>query len=127
MTALRLDTGDPTPPYEQIRRQIALLVDAGELEPDQRLPTVRQLAADLRVAPGTVARAFKELEASGYVQTRRGAGTRVLARQPQRVPAALMLLAQRFVDEARRAGATGADILAATQDALQRRDHDPAQ
>ena len=47
MSALRVDAADPTPPYEQIRRQLALLIDTGELGQGERLPTVRQLAGDL--------------------------------------------------------------------------------
>lgn len=106
MTILQLDARDPTPPYEQIRRRLALLIDAGELAVGQRLPTVRQLASDLRVAPGTVSRAFKELEAAGYVETRRAAGTRVLARKAAAQSAPLAQLA---TDYARSAIASGAD------------------
>ena len=82
MTAVTVDGSDPTPPFEQIRRQLAALVRSGALEAGARLPTVRQLASDLEVAPGTVARAYKELEAAGYVETRRAAGTRVRALPP---------------------------------------------
>ncbi|KGF00097.1 MAG: GntR family transcriptional regulator [Actinomyces urogenitalis] len=70
-------TDSPTPPFEQVRSQIASLIVDGALEEGQRLPPVRQLAGDLRLAPGTVARAYKELEAAGMVVTRRAAGTRV--------------------------------------------------
>lgn len=75
-----VDADDPTPPYEQIRGQVAALIEAGRLATGDRLPTVRQLAGDLRVAPGTVARAYKELEMAGLVETRRAAGTRVAQR-----------------------------------------------
>ena len=75
-----VDADDPTPPYEQIRGQVARLIEAGRLAPGDRLPTVRQLAGDLRVAPGTVARAYKELGMAGLVETRRAAGTRVAQR-----------------------------------------------
>ena len=54
--ALRLVAGDPTPPYEQLRRQLADLIGAGLLRPGDRLPPLRQLAADLGLAAGTVAR-----------------------------------------------------------------------
>ncbi|GAA1889668.1 GntR family transcriptional regulator [Lapillicoccus jejuensis] len=74
---LRVDEGDPTPPYEQLRRQVAGLVASGDLPAGERLPPVRQLAADLGLAAGTVARTYRELEQAGLVQTRRGAGTRV--------------------------------------------------
>lgn len=80
MTSLRLDLADPTPPYEQLRRQLAELIDAGTLAAGERLPPLRQLARDLGVAVGTVGRTYAELEAGGYVTSRRGAGTRVLPR-----------------------------------------------
>ena len=72
-----LDTASPVPPFEQIRSRVAELIVSGALADGERLPAVRQLAGDLRVAPGTVARAYKELETAGLLVTRRGAGTRV--------------------------------------------------
>ena len=77
-----LDTASPVPPFEQIRSRVAELIVSGTLAGGERLPAVRQLAGDLRVAPGTVARAYKELETAGLLVTRRGAGTRVAPRWP---------------------------------------------
>ncbi len=68
---------DPTPPYEQLRRQLAALIGDGSLQPGDRLPSLRQLAGDLGLAVGTVARTYRELESAGLVQSRRGGGTRV--------------------------------------------------
>ena len=62
-------------PYEQIRSQVVAHVAAGRLRVGDRLPTIRALATDLGLAPGTVARAYRELEAAGVVTTRRRAGT----------------------------------------------------
>ncbi len=76
---LTVDPGDPTPPYEQLRRQLVDLITARLLPVGERLPPVRQLAGDLELAPGTVARAYRELERAGLLTTRRGAGTRVAA------------------------------------------------
>lgn len=78
--AVRVDPSDPTPPYEQVRRQLAALIGAGHLRSGDRLPTLRQLAGDLGLAVGTVGRAYAELEAAGLVRSRRGAGTRVTTR-----------------------------------------------
>ena len=78
---LSVDLDDPTPPYEQLRRELALLIETGQLAPDERLPPLRQLAGDLGVAVGTVARTYRELEAAGLIQSRRGGGTRVAAVQ----------------------------------------------
>lgn len=76
---VRIDLQDPTPPYEQLRRQFALYIETGQLAADERLPPLRQLARDLGLAVGTVARTYRELETAGLVRSRRGAGTRVLA------------------------------------------------
>lgn len=62
---------------DQIQDQIRGLSTTGILPADQRLPSVRQLASDLRVAPGTVAKAYRSLESEGFLVTRLGSGTRV--------------------------------------------------
>lgn len=80
---ISVDENNPTPPYEQIRSQIAQAIVVGALGADERLAPVRQLAGDLGVAPGTVARAYRELETSGYVVTKRGGGTRVSTSAPR--------------------------------------------
>ncbi|MBT2532166.1 GntR family transcriptional regulator [Arthrobacter sp. ISL-48] len=72
---ISVDLRSATPPYEQIRSQISSLIAIGALTPGSRLPTVRSLAADLGIAAGTVARAYKELEASGSIESRRRLGT----------------------------------------------------
>lgn len=74
---ITLDLASPVPPTEQVRQQLAGLIRAGTLEAGTRLPSVRQLASDLGVANGTVAKAYKELEGAGLVSTGRAAGTRV--------------------------------------------------
>jgi GntR family transcriptional regulator len=71
---LVLDPNSPIPPYEQIGAQIRLQIATGHLQPGAILPSVRQLAHDLGVAPNTVVRAYNELERDGWVGTsaRRG-------------------------------------------------------
>ncbi len=76
-----IDAADPTPPFEQLRRQLDELISTGFLVDGERLPSVRQLASDLSLATGTVARAYAELEKGKLVLSRRGAGTRVTAPQ----------------------------------------------
>jgi DNA-binding transcriptional regulator YhcF (GntR family) len=63
------------PPYEQIRAQVAAQARSGGLPAGTRLPTVRHLAGDLGLAPGTVARAYKELESDRVIETRGRHGT----------------------------------------------------
>lgn len=122
--ALRVavDDMDPTPPYEQIRQQLAALVRSGALLEDQRLPAIRQLASDLGLAVGTVARAYQELEAAGLLVTRRGAGTRVaaLAAPPPAgaVDEQLFHQARRFVRNAVSLGADAAAVRRAVERAL---------
>jgi GntR family transcriptional regulator len=74
-TRLEVDLDSGVPAYEQIRTQVVAHVAAGRLQAGDKLPTIRTLAADLGLAPGTVARAFRELELAGVVVTRRRAGT----------------------------------------------------
>ncbi|WSQ14983.1 GntR family transcriptional regulator [Streptomyces sp. NBC_01231] len=119
--ALRVDTTSQVPPYEQIRAQLAALIVTGRLAEGDRLPTVRQLAVDLGLAPGTVARAYRELEAGELIRTRRGAGTRVAApptgpTRPHTVQ--LATLARDFTSSARALGADTEAILTAVRDAL---------
>ncbi|WP_380169210.1 GntR family transcriptional regulator [Jannaschia sp. R86511] len=122
---LSVDTDDPTPPYEQLRRQLERAVRHGLLTDGQRLPPIRQLARDLGLAVGTVARTYRELEAAGLVSGSRGGGTRVggpglgdpTAGGAVRRPA-LTDLATRYVADARSAGAGDADVLAAVRLAL---------
>ena len=74
---LTVDVESPVPVYEQIRAQITELVESGLLAANAPMPSVRQLAADLQIAPGTVARAYRELETGGIVLSSRWAGTRI--------------------------------------------------
>lgn len=64
-------------PAEQIHDGISGLITTGALARGERLPSVRQLATDLQVAPGTVAKAYRALESDGLIVSRAGAGTRV--------------------------------------------------
>jgi DNA-binding transcriptional regulator YhcF (GntR family) len=84
LARLTLDPSSTTPPYEQIRAQIAAHVDGGELQPGDRLPAVRRLADDLGVAANTVARAYRELEQAGVIETRGRGGSFVTGDQVER-------------------------------------------
>jgi len=71
---IHIQASDGIPIYVQIVNQIKYLVASGRLEADEQLPPVRKLAEQLIVNPNTVARAYRELESSGVIETRRGAG-----------------------------------------------------
>lgn len=121
MRSLTIDPRSPVPPFEQIRGQIADLVRAGALSPGDRLPPVRQLAADLGLAVGTVNRAYRELEAAGLVVTRRRTGTHIAeSAEPRTAADTARLLAEAalaYVRAARTLGASTAELLAAAAEA----------
>ena len=79
---VRVDPASPVPPFEQIRMQIVTMTLSGVLAAGARLPTIRQLAKDLGVAGGTVARAYRELEADGVIVTRGRHGSFVAKPNP---------------------------------------------
>ncbi|MBV1855042.1 GntR family transcriptional regulator [Catellatospora tritici] len=110
---IAVDPGLHVPPYEQIRQQLADLITGGVLATGHRLPPIRQLAADLGLAAGTVARAYQELEAASLVHTRRAAGTVVAALSPQPTEERSDVLARQYVQAARRLGLTVDEALAA--------------
>lgn len=118
-----VDTTSGVPPYEQVREQVARMIGAGVLPRGGRLPTISQLANDLQLAPGTVARAYKELEREGLVVSKRRTGTIVAAR-PERLPAReirqeLDAAIERFVLQVRQLGAEPEEALARAQALLE--------
>jgi DNA-binding transcriptional regulator YhcF (GntR family) len=118
---LTIDPTSPVPPYEQLRQQITALVLAGALAPGDRLPSIRQLANDLGIAGGTVARAYRELEADGVVATRGRHGT-LIEGPPRRStpPPNLLEAARSYAEQAARAGASLDDALTAVRVAFAR-------
>ena len=80
----RIDPRSPTPLYAQIAGRLRSAIAGGDLPPGSPLPSVRQLAAELRVNPATVVQAYRELEHEGVVDMRHGAGTFVAAVSSER-------------------------------------------
>jgi len=115
--AITLDMLAATPPYEQVRSQIAGHIRTGSIRTGEKLPVVRVLAADLGVATNTVARAYRELEAGGLVTTRRRVGTIVQA-PPAPASAELQLQATTFVRDARNAGLADEEVVDLVRGAL---------
>ena len=70
-----IDASDPLPIYAQLDRAIRMAIATGKLRRGDQLPTVRQLAVDLRINANTVAKVYAELERTGVVETHRGVGT----------------------------------------------------
>jgi DNA-binding transcriptional regulator YhcF (GntR family) len=79
MALITIDARSTTPPFEQLRVQLVEQASTGMLAAGTRLPTVRKLAEDLGLAPNTVARAYRELEADGFIETRGRNGSFVSA------------------------------------------------
>jgi GntR family transcriptional regulator len=100
-----IDATAPTPAFQQVCDQVVTAVRTGQLLPGSRLPTVRRLAADLSLSPNTVAKAYRQLEAEGLVETRGRNGTVVLE-PADRADAQddAVLAARAFVAAARRRG-----------------------
>lgn len=96
--------------YEQLRG----LIVSGYLGSGERLPTVRQTAADFAVSPGTAARAFKLLEQNGLIETRKGGGTRVAA-EASPLPAPVVAKLRELVRVAQAHGASLEDVQTSTQ------------
>jgi DNA-binding transcriptional regulator YhcF (GntR family) len=102
------ETGAPF--TDQIQDQIRGLIATGVLAADQRLPSVRQLATDLGVAPGTVAKAYKALESEKILVTRTGSGTRV-SDSVSATPRAVLTAAHRLVAESKHEGLSRSDAM----------------
>ncbi len=134
---IRLDFRADEPIFLQIVRQIEALVTDGTLKPGDQLPTVRELAIDLRINFSTVARAYRILDEQRLISTQRGRGTFI---EELTVPGRAQVqenkasyssteklagLAQRFIREAAQSGATPGQIDQAFRDQLEnwQRDH----
>lgn len=109
---LDLDPGDSRPLYTQIMDELRRGIVLGTWPEGEPLPSVRQLASDLRVNPNTVQQAYRELEREGVVYVQRGQGTFVspAARRTQRAPL-LDAFAQRIAREAYRSGFSAAELI----------------
>jgi DNA-binding transcriptional regulator YhcF (GntR family) len=108
---LTLDPASPLPPFEQVRAELATAIESGSLEQSVRLPTVRQLAADLGLAVNTVAKAYRQLERAGLIETRGRHGTFV-AGAPTENRAQAIRAAQDFTRRMRELGIGSAEALA---------------
>ncbi|HET9655614.1 MAG TPA: GntR family transcriptional regulator [Kineosporiaceae bacterium] len=122
---ISIDTSCAVPPFEQVRAQLAAGVSSGALVAGTRLPTVRALADELGLAVNTVARAYRELEAAGLVETR-GRGGTVVTAAGDRSRERLQVAAQRYAALAHDLGVPLEEALGLVRAALQVRALDPA-
>lgn len=117
-----LDPALPTPLYAQLAERLRAAIAAGDLPPGELLPSVRQLAVRLRLNPGTVVQAYRDLERSGLVELRQGSGTYVreltTGRRSAEQAAVSARLASEMLARAAGLGLSGQDLLAALRHAL---------
>src|SRR5205823_7622417 len=112
----QVDLNHPTPLYHQLERSIRFAIATSKLRIGEQLPTVRQLAVELRINANTVAKVYAELERSGIVETRRGVGTFVCSRHVEtkhgrRRENHLREFADRFIVEAGALGFSLDDLI----------------
>jgi GntR family transcriptional regulator len=115
---ISIDSQDRTPIYAQLERALRAGIATGRLEPGEQLPTVRQLAVDLRVNANTFARVYAELERAGVIETRRGVGsfisaTPAQARPPREHERRLRAFVTRVLADADAAGFALDEVIAA--------------
>lgn len=117
-----LDPALPTPLYAQLAERLRAAIAAGDLSPGELLPSVRQLAGKLRLNPGTVVQAYRDLEGAGLVELRQGSGTYVReltrSRRAAEQSAVSARLANEMLARGVALGLTGDDLLNALRTAL---------
>ena len=100
---IQIDANSPVPIYDQIKAGLKGLVAKGLLRPGDQAPSIRNLAADLRVNPNTVARAFRELSIEGFLESRRGDGAYIAATAERGAQSGLEEARSSFKEAVRRA------------------------
>ncbi|ASR02292.1 GntR family transcriptional regulator [Gordonia rubripertincta] len=114
---LTVDPESDRPPFEQVRLRIIELIADGTLLTGERLPTVRALAAHLDLAPNTVAKTYRELEAADVIETRGRSGSFIRAGRHDAHDAGFTA-ASTYVETARDLGLDDETIVALVQRAL---------
>jgi GntR family transcriptional regulator len=118
MGIVSIDPRDPTPIYAQLERGFRAAIATSRLRPGDQLPTVRQLAVDLRINANTVGRVYAELERAGVIETKRGVGSFIQATPAQAHPPRehdrrLRAFVTRILADADATGFTIDDVIAA--------------
>jgi DNA-binding transcriptional regulator YhcF (GntR family) len=120
---ITVDAESALPAYEQLREQISTMISSGVLGIGARLPTIRQLSRDLDLAPGTVSRAYRELETEGVIETRGRHGTFITSPPHLTAPerrSRLTAEASRFTRIAEQLGASTDEAIDAVRQAQRR-------
>ena len=114
---ISIDMRSDIPIYLQIVEQVRLQAVSGGIKPGEQLPTVRALAADLRINFNTVSRSYRLLDEAGIISTQQGRGTYILEMPPPEIAERLRQesldnLASRYLDQAQRLGFNTAQAMA---------------
>jgi GntR family transcriptional regulator len=122
---LHIESDSKVPIYIQVEEQIRALIAAGQLRPGDQLPTIRELAADLRVNYNTIARIYLDLDRDGVISTQRGRGTFVAGVPDEKQVARmrrgkLQAIVRSALDEARTLGYAPDEIAGAFEEELAR-------
>jgi len=120
---LQVEMDSKVPIYVQVEEQIRSMIAVGQLRPGDQLPTIRQLAADLRVNYNTIARIYMDLDRDGVITTRRGRGTFVAGvpdekEQVRLREEKLRSILQSSLEQARRLGYNPDEVSTAFQSEL---------
>ena len=121
MAIVAIDLRDRTPIYAQLERALRAAIASSRLAPGDQLPTVRQLAVELKVNANTVARVYGELERAGVIETRRGVGSFIAAtperaRSPREHDRRLRAFATRVLADADAAGFSLDEVIAVLEE-----------
>jgi GntR family transcriptional regulator len=116
VSLVSIDSRDKTPIYAQLERGLRAAMATSRLRPGDQLPTVRQLAVELKINANTVARVYADLERSGAIETRRGVGSFVAAtaenaRPPKEHEKRLRAFVTRVLSEAGTQGFSVDDLI----------------
>jgi len=123
-----IDPRSPNPLWGQIAARVRVAIAAGELQPGEALPSVRELARRLRMNPATVAQAYKELSREGFVETRHGAGTFIkevgVDRRKEERHARAVVLVRRMLEDGARLGIGVDEMVAAFREEAGSKDNE---
>ncbi len=111
---LKIDTGSAVPVYEQLKRQIRLGIVSGKYPTGHRMPSIRQLAAQLTINPNTIAKVYRQLESDGFLISRSGSGFFVSLEKEQLTKTRKSLLAEiteEFISSAIELGFTPEELI----------------
>ena len=111
MNGFEIDPKSPIPVWAQAKSRLVFLITSGYFKAGEKLPTVRDLAAEFKINYNTVNKAYRSLEQDGYVETIKGKGAFVADKKAYLVEGNIDFLLQDLIEKSAEAGMTGQDLL----------------